>query len=99
MLGFHIAAVYINGIAHRLECIKADAERQSQAQEGNGRSYYGVDVVDEKVGVFEKEQHAKALDILRNNKTRLHEIAAHLLEKETITGEEFMEIFNRVQEA
>ena len=62
MLGFHIAAVYINGIAHRLECIKADAEWQSQAQEGNGRSYYGVDVVDEKVGVFEKEQHAKAAD-------------------------------------
>ena len=59
---FHIAAVYINGIAHRLECIKADAEWQSQAQEGNGRSYYGVDVVDEKVGVFEKEQHAKAAD-------------------------------------
>ena len=56
-------------------------------------------LIDEQVVKIVKEQHAKALDILRNNKTRLHEIAAHLLEKETITGEEFMEIFNRVQEA
>lgn len=56
-------------------------------------------LIDEQVVKIVKEQHAKALDILRNNETRLHEIAAHLLEKETITGEEFMEIFNRVQEA
>ena len=32
---------------------------------------------------------------LRDNEGKLHEIAKYLLEKETITGEEFMEILNR----
>ena len=33
--------------------------------------------------------------ILKENETKLHEIAAYLLDKETITGEEFMEIFEK----
>jgi len=45
-----------------------------------------------------KEQHQKALSILKENEGKLHEIAAYLLEKETITGDEFMEIFNRAGE-
>ena len=39
-----------------------------------------------------KEAHEKALRILEENKDKLHELAAFLLEKETITGVEFMEI-------
>lgn len=54
--------------------------------------------IDEQVVSIVKEQHKKALSILRENEDRLHEIAAYLLEKETITGDEFMEIFNRAEE-
>ena len=39
--------------------------------------------------------HEKALEILRGNAAKLNEIARYLLERETITGEEFMEILNR----
>ncbi|MBE7725540.1 MAG: ATP-dependent zinc metalloprotease FtsH [Enterocloster citroniae] len=53
--------------------------------------------IDEQVVGIVKGQHAKALDILRENEGKLHEIAAYLLEKENITGEEFMEIFNKEQ--
>ena len=53
--------------------------------------------IDEQVVGIVKGQHVKALDILRENEGKLHEIAAYLLEKETITGEEFMEIFNKEQ--
>ena len=51
--------------------------------------------IDEEVIRIVKEQHQKALDILKQNENKLHQIAAYLLERETITGEEFMEIFNR----
>ena len=54
--------------------------------------------IDEQVVSIVKEQHRKALSILRENEGRLHKIAAYLLEKETITGDEFMEIFNRGEE-
>ena len=43
-----------------------------------------------------KRQHEKASAILRENRGKLDEIARYLYEKETITGEEFMEILNRV---
>lgn len=42
-----------------------------------------------------KSAHEKAVDILKRNEEALHDIANHLIEKETITGDEFMEIFNR----
>lgn len=54
--------------------------------------------IDEQVVSIVKEQHQKALSILKENEGKLHEIAAYLLEKETITGDEFMEIFNRAGE-
>lgn len=41
----------------------------------------------------------KAKELLRNNRDSLDKLAAHLKEKETITGKEFMEIFNRSSEA
>lgn len=45
------------------------------------------------VGMVKKE-HARACDILNTNIDKLHELAKFLYEKETITGDEFMEILN-----
>ena len=41
------------------------------------------------------EAHEKALAILKDNREKLDELAQFLLERETITGEEFMAILNR----
>ena len=41
------------------------------------------------------EAHKRALQILRENKFKLHEIAHYLYKKETITGEEFMHLYTR----
>lgn len=41
--------------------------------------------------------HIKAIDILKENINALHEIANYLLTKETITGEEFMEILKKYE--
>ncbi|MDF2888024.1 MAG: cell division protein FtsH [Lacrimispora sp.] len=51
--------------------------------------------IDEAVIGIVRQQHEKAYEILKNNRNKLHEIAEYLLERETITGEEFMEIFKR----
>ena len=51
--------------------------------------------VDEEVIALIKSAHEKAIGILKDNLDKLHELAAYLLEKETITGEEFMDILNR----
>ena len=48
--------------------------------------------IHEKAVEVVKAQHKKALDILNENKDKLHELANFLYEKETITGEEFMRI-------
>ena len=42
-----------------------------------------------------KAQHEKAAQILMENREKLEEISHFLYEKETITGDEFMEILNR----
>ena len=51
--------------------------------------------IDRKVVAIVKEQHAKAVEILKQNRKKLDELAAYLYEKETITGGEFMEILER----
>ena len=51
--------------------------------------------VDEEVLQVIKSCHAKASEILAQNVEKLHALAAYLLEKETITGEEFMAILNQ----
>ena len=51
--------------------------------------------IDEMVVALVKKQHDKAYKILEDNITKLHEITKFLYEKETISGEEFMEILNR----
>jgi len=53
--------------------------------------------VDHEVMDLLKECYNKALDLLKENRDALDKIAAHLFEKETITGKEFMEIFNNVK--
>lgn len=50
--------------------------------------------IDDEVLSIIKAAHEKAIGILKENVEKLHELAAYLLEKETITGEEFMEILN-----
>ena len=50
--------------------------------------------IDRKVVELVKSQHDKALKILTDNREKLDELAKHLYEKETITGEEFMSILN-----
>ena len=51
--------------------------------------------IDQKVVELVKAQHAKAVQILTNNRAKLDELAQYLYQKETITGDEFMEILNR----
>ena len=50
--------------------------------------------VDEEVLNIIKEAHKKASKILSDNLDKLHELSNYLLEKETITGQEFMKILN-----
>ncbi len=52
-------------------------------------------VIDDEVVGTIKGQHDKAMQILKDNAAKLNEIAVFLLDKETITGDEFMEILNR----
>ena len=51
--------------------------------------------IDQQVVALVKQQHEKALKLLTDNRAKLDELAAFLYEKETITGEEFMEILNK----
>ena len=51
--------------------------------------------IDQKVVELVKAQHEKAVRILTDNRAKLDELAQYLYQKETITGEEFMEILNR----
>ena len=55
--------------------------------------------IDEKVVELVRQQHEKAISILTENRAKLDELAEHLYEKETITGEEFMSILNRKEKA
>ena len=51
--------------------------------------------IDRKVVELVKAQHEKAIRILTENRAKLDELAQYLYQKETITGEEFMDILNR----
>ena len=55
-------------------------------------------LVDEEVVAIVRQQYDKAMQILKDNAAKLNEIAAYLLERETITGEEFMEILKAGKE-
>ena len=51
--------------------------------------------IDQKVVALVKAQHQKAIQILTDNREKLDELAKYLYQKETITGDEFMEILER----
>ena len=51
--------------------------------------------IDDMVVEIVREGYDTAMDLLEKNKMKLHELAKYLYEKETITGEEFMQILNR----
>ena len=51
--------------------------------------------IDRQVVALVKQQHEKALKILADNRAKLDELSSFLYEKETITGEQFMEILNK----
>lgn len=51
--------------------------------------------VDNEVLNIIKQAHIKATRIIRENEAKMHELAEYLLEKETISGDEFMEILNK----
>lgn len=51
--------------------------------------------IDDEVLSIIKSAHQKASEILKENIDKLHELSEYLLDKETITGEEFMEILNK----
>ncbi|MBS6396107.1 MAG: ATP-dependent zinc metalloprotease FtsH [Clostridiales bacterium] len=55
-------------------------------------------VVDEKVNGLLKAQYEKAFGLLKGHTAKLHELAKYLYEKETITGDEFMEILQKEPE-
>jgi membrane peptidoglycan carboxypeptidase len=83
-----------------------DLEKQALLLETVQNQYLGGDTslacsdetaakVDKEVVALVKEAHEQARRILQENRGKLDEIAAYLLEKETISGEEFMEILSR----
>ena len=51
--------------------------------------------VDEAVKKVIEDAHARAIQVLKENKLKLHELARYLYKKETITGEEFMTLLKR----
>ena len=51
--------------------------------------------IDQQVVELVKRQHEKSSQILSENREKLDELAQYLYEKETITGDEFMEILNK----
>ena len=51
--------------------------------------------IDQVVLNYIKSAHAKATEILRDNVSTLHRLSEYLLQKETITGEEFMQLLNQ----
>ncbi|MCI7238790.1 MAG: ATP-dependent zinc metalloprotease FtsH [Anaerococcus sp.] len=67
-------------------------QRRSIVSDGTGNK------VDQKVALIISKAHMRAIEILKENIDKLHEISDFLLKEETITGEEFMEILNRGKE-
>jgi len=51
--------------------------------------------IDSEVSAIIEFAHSQAKQILEENINKLHELAKHLIEKETMTGEEFIAILNR----
>ena len=55
--------------------------------------------MDAEIIAIVERAHQRAVQILKENEIALHKLADHLLERETITGEEFMELLKEVSPA
>ena len=51
--------------------------------------------IDQKIVEIIRDEHRRALTLLTENKAKLHELARELYERETLTGEDFMEVLSR----
>lgn len=58
-LGRNIPAIYVDGIGHGLERVKADAKRQGKPQDRNICTEYGINRLREEAGVFENGEHTE----------------------------------------
>ena len=88
------------------ECYGMSSEFDMVAMETVSNQYLGGDTslacsaetqteIDRQVVGLVKKQHEKARQIIQENRGKLDELAKFLYEKETITGEEFMEILDK----
>ena len=84
-------------VAERLTPREADVIRRRYGLDGHPPQTQRE--IDQKVVELVKAEHAKAIRILTDNRAKLDELAKYLYEKETITGEEFMNILNREDES
>ena len=82
----------VDNFAKTLKMVKV---AETDSKENQDELYEEADyIVDEKAKTLLKKEYEKAMDLLKNNKQKLHELAKYLYEHETITGEEFMKILN-----
>ena len=93
MLGFYLAAEHIDGVAHGLEGVKADAERQHAhaGNFGNSKPCQSIDGANDKVGILKKDQHGKAAHDRNDQKQTqkafvisafFHAKAAHIVQQD-----------------
>lgn len=71
----------------------SDEEKRIIAYHEIGHAMVAANI-DREVQQIILEQHEKARQIIRDNEEKMHELTNFLLEKETIPGEEFMQILN-----
>ena len=74
VLSLHIPTVYVDGVAHGLEGIEADAQGQHGGcfHHADGKPGNRIDGADDEVGVFEKHQHGQAAHNGNNQKDPAH---------------------------
>ena len=79
------------GNASPLDCLYLNSQYLGQDTSLACSPAY-AEKIDDQVVALVGQARAKADQILKQNESKLHELAAYLLQKETITGEEFMRI-------
>ena len=92
------AMVTMYGMSDRFGMVQME---ETTGQYLDNRSYYNCSdrtaaMVDEEIRLIIKRCYDKAITLLKKNEKILDAVAAFLVEHETITGEEFMDIFNKI---
>ena len=92
------AMVTMYGMSDRFGMVQME---ETTGQYLDNRSYYNCSdrtaaMVDEEIRLIVKRCYDKAIMLLKKNEKILDAVAAFLVEHETITGEEFMDIFNKI---